>query len=125
MAERVVARLRRWREGRVGERSDRDDDQILVRRLRVEDLRAAVRAEVEDVFLPVRLVRDAGEVAVTAADLHLVGLEAGLHPEGAAGAALAGEAVTEVHAERLARRRDAELAALTSGLTSGGHRGAG
>jgi hypothetical protein len=63
MTTTVVARLRRRRERRVGERADRDDDQVWLGRFRVEDLRSTVRAEVEDVLLPVLLIGDAREVA--------------------------------------------------------------
>ena len=92
---RVVARLRRRRERRIAERADRDDDQVRLRRFRVEDLRAAVGAEVEDVLLSVRLVRDSRGVAEAAGDLHLIRFESGLHPEGASGPALAGETVAD------------------------------
>src|ERR1043165_2911595 len=41
---------------RVGERADRDDDEVRLRRLGVEDLRAAVGAEGEDGLLRAGLV---------------------------------------------------------------------
>jgi hypothetical protein len=47
----------------------------------------------EDVLLPVRLVRDARVVIEATDDLHLIRLEARLHPEGASRPTLAGEAV--------------------------------
>ena len=73
----------------------------------------------EDVLLPVRLVRDARVVAEAAGDLHLIRLEPGLHPEGAPGAALAGEAVADGDGERLARDLQAKLPAVTGGLPRG------
>ncbi len=51
MTAMVVARLRRRRERGIGERADRDDDQIRLRRLRVEDLRPALGTEMEGVLL--------------------------------------------------------------------------
>ena len=109
MPARVVARLGRRREGRVGEGADRDDDEVRLVGLGVEDLRAALGAEVEDVLLPVRLVRDARVVVVAAGDLDLIRPESRLHPEGAAGPPLAGEAVADRDRERLARHLEAEL----------------
>ena len=116
VAARVVTRLGRRRERRVGERADRDDDQIRLRRLGVEDLRAAVRAEMEDVLLPVRLVGDAEVVVEAAGDLYLIGFEPRLHPEGASGPALAGEAVADRDGEGLARDLETELPTVTGGL---------
>src|ERR1043165_5480530 len=101
---------------RVAERADRDDDEVRLRRLGVEDLRAAVGAEVEDVLLAVGLVGHARVVAEAAADLHLLCPESGLHPEGAARAALAGEAVADRDGERVARHLESELAAVTGGF---------
>src|SRR5262245_22470776 len=109
MAAVGVARLRRRREGRVGERADRDHDQLGIGRLRVEDLRAALGTEVERVLLLVLLVRDPRVVVEAARDLHLSALEAGLHPEGAPGPALAVEAVADGDGERLAFDLESEL----------------
>ena len=52
--------------------ADRDDEEVGLDGLRVEHLRAALRAEVEDVLLPVRLLRDPHEVVVATGDPHLV-----------------------------------------------------
>ena len=112
----LVAGLRRRREARVGERADRDDDQVRLVGLRVEDLRPAVRAEVEGVLLAVRLVGDPRVVVVAADDRHLIGPEGRLHAEGAARAALAREAVAEGHDERVAVHLQAELSAVAGGL---------
>jgi hypothetical protein len=70
----VGSRIRfgRRREGRVRERADRDDDQVRLRGLRVEDLRAAVGAEVEDMLLLVRLIGDSRVVAEATDDIHLI-----------------------------------------------------
>src|SRR5688572_22050154 len=122
MAVLVVARLRRRRERGVGERADRDDDQVRLRRFRVEDLRAAVGAEVERVLLLVFLVRDSREVAEATRDLHLIRVERRLHPEGASGPALAGEAVADGHDEWIARDVKTKLSAVTGGGPSR-HRG--
>src|SRR5919198_6211844 len=121
MTARVVARLRRRRKRRVGERADRDDDQVRLRRFRVEDLRAAVGAEVEDVLLSVRLVRDARVVAEATDDLDLIRLEPRLHPEGASRPALADKAVADGDRKRLARDFQAKLATVTGGV-AGRHR---
>src|SRR5262249_42032123 len=112
----VVARLGRRREGRVGERTHGDDDQIRLRRLRVEDLRTAGRAEMKDVLLPVGLVGDPREVAEAAAHLHLLGLESGLHPERAPRATLAGKAVADRDGERIAGNLETKPAAVTRGF---------
>src|SRR5262249_13035798 len=121
MAARVVTRLRRGRERRVGKRADRDDDQVRLRGLRVEDLGAALGAEVEDRLLPIRLVRDTRVVGEAPRDLHLVGLDPRLHAEGASGPALAGEAAADRDGKRLARYFQPELPAVTGGFT-GRHR---
>ena len=123
MAPRVVARLHRRWEGRVGERADHDDDVVGLRRLRVEDRRPAVRAEVEDVLLPVGLVRDPRVVAVATDDLHLIVSEAGLHAERASRPALAGDAMAERDPERVAVHLELKLPAVTGGVARGqGHR---
>jgi hypothetical protein len=88
----------------------------------VEDLRAAVGAEVEDVLLPVGLVGDSRGVAEAPADLHLLGLEPRLDPEGASGPALAGTAVADRDRERIALDFETKLPAVT-GCIPGGHRG--
>ena len=54
-------------------------------------------------------------------DLHLIRLEAGLHPEGAPGSPLAVEAVADGDRERLSGHLEAQLAAVAGGV-SGGHR---
>jgi hypothetical protein len=74
---------------------------------------------VEDVLLAVRLVGDPREVLVAALDLHLVRAEAGLHPEGAPGPALAGEAVADRDGERVAGHLELELPAMAGSATSG------
>jgi hypothetical protein len=76
---------------------------------------------VEDVLLPVRLVRDSWVVVEATDDLDLIRLEARLHPKGASGTALAGKAVTNGNRERIARDLQAKLATVTGGI-SGGHR---
>jgi hypothetical protein len=76
----------------------------------------------EDVLLPVFLVRDSRVVAEAPDDLHLIRLESGLHPEGASGPPLAGKAVTDGHRKRIARYFQTKLATMTGGI-SGGHRG--
>src|SRR4029450_3120506 len=113
MPPRVVARLGRRREGGVGEGADRDDDDIRLGRLRVEDLRAAGRAEVEDVLLPIHLVRDPRVVLVATVDLHLIRFEPRLHAEGASGPPLTGEAVADRDRERFALDVQAKLPAVT------------
>src|SRR5689334_15904803 len=116
MSPRVVPGARGRRERRVGEGADRDHDQVGLVWLGVEDLRAAFRAEMEDVRLPVGLVRDARVVVEPARDLHLLRLEPGLHPEGAPGPALAVEAVADGDVERLALGFEAKLSAVAGGL---------
>jgi hypothetical protein len=102
MTARVVARLRRRRERRVGERANRDDDQVWLRQFRVEDLGAAVRAEMEDMLLSVRFVRDSCEFAEATDDLHLIRLKRRLHPECASGPTLTGKTVADGHHKRIA-----------------------
>jgi hypothetical protein len=75
---------------------------------------------VEDVLLPVRLVRDSGVVVEATDDLHLIRFESGLHPEGASGPALARKTVTDGDGKRIARNFQAKLSAVTGGLS--GHR---
>src|SRR5262245_58697002 len=112
MPPRLVTGLGRRREGRVGERADRDDDQLRLRRLRVEDLRPALGAEMEHVLLLVRLVRDPREGLEPADDLHLIGPERGLHAERATGATLAGGAMADGYDERVALHLQAKLPAV-------------
>jgi len=112
MAAEVVAGLRRRLERRIREGADRDHHEVRLVRLRVEDLRAAVGAEVKDVRLPVCFVRDPGVIAVAAGDLHLIRAESRLHPEGAPGAALAGETVADRDRKRLAGDLQAKLPAV-------------
>ena len=116
MTPRVVARLGRRRERRIGERADGDDDQVGVVRLGVEDLRTALGAEVENVLLPVGLVRDARVVVEAPFDAHLAGLVARLHPEGAAGPTLAREAVADGDRKRIIFDFETKLPAVTGGL---------
>jgi hypothetical protein len=76
----------------------------------------------ENVLLSVRLVRDPRVVAEAAVDLHLARVESGLHPECAAGPALAGEAIADRDGARLAGDLQAELSAMTGGLPRRHHR---
>ena len=69
----------------------------------------------------VRLVRESRVVAEATEDLHLIRFESRLHPEGASGPTLAGEAVTDGDRERIARDFQTKLPAVTGGI-SGGHR---
>src|SRR3954469_331593 len=110
MPVRVVPGRRRPREGRSGEGARRDHDQVGLVWLRVEDLRPAVGAEVEDVLLAVGLVGAARVLPVAARDLDLTAPEPGLHAEGAAGAALACVAAADRDREWVARDPEAELA---------------
>jgi hypothetical protein len=116
----VVARLRRLRERRIGERADHDDDVAGLGRLGAERRRAALRAEVEDALPSVRLVRDPREVAERARDPHLFGAEAGLHAERAARPSLAGQAVADRNGVRLARDLETELPAVARGFPGHG-----
>jgi hypothetical protein len=77
----------------------------------------------EDVLLPVCLVRGSRVVAEATDDLHLIRFEARLHPERASGPALAGKAVTDGDRKRIARHFQTKLPTVTGGI-SGGHRGA-
>jgi hypothetical protein len=70
----------------------------------------------EDVLLSIRLVGDAEVVVEAADDAHLVGFEPRLHPEGASGSALAGEAVADRDGERLARDLETKLPTVTGGF---------
>lgn len=70
----------------------------------------------KDVLLAVCLVRHARETVEAAGHLHLLGFEAGLHPERAARATLAGKAVADRDGERVARHLETELAAVTGGF---------
>jgi hypothetical protein len=76
---------------------------------------------VEDVLLSVRLVGDPRVVAEATDDLHLIRLEARLHPEDASGPALAGKTVTDGDGKRIARNLQTKLPAMTGGF-SRGHR---
>ena len=75
----------------------------------------------EDMRLPVRLVRDAFEVAEATDDLHLLRFERRLHPEGASRPTLTGKAVTDRNHERIAVHFQTKLPAVTRGF-SGRHR---
>ena len=72
-------------------------------------------------LLSVRLVRDSREVAEATDDLHLIRLERRLHPEGASGPTLTGEAVTDGDDKRIARDFQTKLPTVTGGF-SGSHR---
>jgi hypothetical protein len=76
----------------------------------------------EDVLLSVLLVRDSCEVAKATDDLHLLRFEPRLHPEGASGPPLAGQAVTDRDCKRIALDFQTELPAVTSGFSSGHRR---
>src|SRR5581483_11777928 len=89
MPPRLVDVDRRRREGRVGERADRDRDPLGVDL--VEDGGAAFGAEGEGALLAV--VGDAGVLAVPALDANVLRRPSRLDPERAPGAPLAGEAV--------------------------------
>jgi hypothetical protein len=71
---------------------------------------------VKDVLLAVGLAGDAREIVEAAGHLHLLGFEACLHPERAAGTTLAGKAVADRDGERVARHLETELAAVTGGF---------
>ena len=72
----------------------------------------------EDVLPPVRLVGDSRVIVETTEDLHLIRLEARLHPEGASGPALAGKAVADRDGERIAGDLQPKLPTVTRGLAS-------
>jgi hypothetical protein len=57
----------------------------------------------EDMLLPVRLVRDSREVAEATDDPYLIPFERRLHPEGAPGPMLTGKTVTDGDGKRIAR----------------------
>jgi hypothetical protein len=76
---------------------------------------------VEDMRLSVSLVRDSREVAVATDDLDLMRSKRRLHPEGASGSTLAGEAVTDGHHKRIAGHCQPKLPTVTGGF-SGRHR---
>lgn len=121
MPSRLVDRLGRRREGRVGEGADRNNDQVWLCRLCVEDRRAAVRTEVKNMFLSVLLVGDSHVVAEAAENLNLTRGECRLDPEGASGPALAGKAVTHGNHDRIALSFQTKLPTAT-GASSGSHR---
>jgi len=73
----------------------------------------------EDVFLLVRLVGDTRVVAEAADDLHVIGLEARLNPEGASGSTLAGTAVADRDREGIPFDFETKLPAMTGGVPSG------
>jgi hypothetical protein len=73
-------------------------------------------------FLPVRLVGGTRVVAEAADDLHLIGLEPRLNPEGTSGSTLAGTAVADRDSERIALDFGTKLPAGT-GCIPGGHHG--
>jgi hypothetical protein len=113
----VVARLRRRWKHRVGEGARRDDDQIGIVGLGVEDLRAALGTEVERVLLLVRLVGDPGVALEAAGDRNLLGLECRLHAECASGSPLAREAVADRRREGLALDFEPQLTAVACRFT--------
>jgi hypothetical protein len=81
-------------EGWVGECADRNYNLVWLCRVCLEDRRAAVRAEMKDMLLSVLLVRDSHVLAEATNDLHLIGCERRLDPEGTSCPTLAGKAVT-------------------------------
>jgi len=72
----------------------------------------------EDMLLPVCLVRDSRVVAEATDDLHLIRFKARLHPEGASGPTLTGEAVTDGDGKRIARDFQTKLPTVTGGISS-------
>jgi hypothetical protein len=76
----------------------------------------------EDVLLPVCLVRDSRVVAEATDDLHLIRFKARLHPEGASGPTLTGKTVTNGDGKRIARNFETKLPAVTGGISSGHRR---
>ena len=113
MPAAVVDRILRRRKLGIGKRADRNADEgLLAAFLGVEQRGAADRAEAER------------EAAAMVADAHVFGRGAGdlvwcgvtgQRGEHAAGAALAGEAMADADAARLALNLDAQLAAGTGG----------
>jgi hypothetical protein len=70
----------------------------------------------QDVLLPVCLVRDARVVLEATGHLHLISLVPRLHAEGASASALAGQAVADRDGKRLAAHLEAKLTAETGGV---------
>jgi hypothetical protein len=100
---------------RTGRRKSRpNDDPVWLVRLCVEDLRAAVGAEMEDVLLSVRLVGDSHVIAEPTDDVHLIRCERRLHPEGTSCATLAGKTVTHGDHKRIARHVQTKLPTVTA-----------
>ncbi len=110
-------RDRRLREVRVGEGADRHGDRVGRVLGRVEDRRAALRAEAERAPLP-RLVRGSRVGTRPAGDAHRGGGKPRLRPKRAARAALAGEAVADRDPHRIAVCLEPQPAARTRCLAS-------
>jgi ribosomal protein S18 acetylase RimI-like enzyme len=111
MSSLLPDRLRRRREGRIGERAHRDGHKSRKYLfLDVEDSRATVRTEVEDAL---STVRDAGVPPRNALDRHLLCVEKCLRSEDASASTLAGETVADRDPQRLALDREPELLAAT------------
>src|SRR5215475_8874919 len=71
----------------------------------------------EDVLLPVRLVRDQRVVVEATGDFHLIRFEPCLHPKGTSGPALAVEAVADRDRKRVAFGVEPKLPAETGRLS--------
>jgi hypothetical protein len=116
MSSLLPDRLRRRREGRIGERAYRDGHKARKYLfLDVEDRRATVRTEVEDAL---STVRDAGVPMRNALDRHLLCVEKRLRSEDASASTLAGETVADRDPQRLALDREPESLAATRSASS-------
>jgi hypothetical protein len=71
----------------------------------------------EEVLLPVCLVRDSRVVAKATEHPHLIDSKARLHTEGASGPTLAGKTVTDGDSKRVARDFQSKLATVTGGMS--------
>lgn len=120
MARLLPHRDLRRRELRIGESTDRDDDDVAEALALPVDRRAADRAEVEGHLAAA--LGDARPLRGLARDADLTGGKARLIADHRAGAALAREAMAHRHPRRLARDGEMELAAVAGGV-AGGHRG--
>jgi hypothetical protein len=72
----------------------------------------------KDMLLSVCLVGDSYVVAEATNDVHLIGCERRLHPEGASCPTLAGKAVTHGDHKRIARHFQTKLPTVTGGLSA-------